>query len=354
MKSTLSCQYPAISMLPEPSVSNLFIGVISRSLERRGVDPSQLCAELDPSALSSAGSSRLRLSQLQALFARAVRLSGDPAFGLHVASETSEASLGLLAHLILHAPTLRTALQVCARFHALVIDDGQMSLSERDGTASLRCEFSRNAAFGATYTEFLISGLMRMLGELAVARKHVSAVYFEHARPAHHTAYTQVFGHQVQFEQPVTGIDFAGELLDRPRLLHQAELYQLFETHAERSLELLPQPRSLTQQLQRYLAAQPIARVPDLPQAARALNTSARSLRRRLAREGVSYRDIKQTALQHSATRLLRDPLRTLQEIAHALGFADASSFNRAYKRWAGLTPGQFRVALRERHTPGR
>jgi AraC-like DNA-binding protein len=247
----------------------------------------------------------------------------------------------------MHAPTLRAALQVCSRFNSLVIDDGYMFLSERGTAARLRCEFSRGAAFSTTYAEFALSGLMRMLLEFGAARTQVSAVYFEHVRPAHYAAYARVFGERVvHFEHSFTGIDFAREILDRPRMLHHAELYQLFEAQAVRSLELLPQPRSLLDQLEKYLAAHPMARIPDLMQAARDLNTSTRSLRRQLAREGVSYRDVMQGARQRGAVRLLHDPKRTLQEIANELGFADASSFNRAFKRWTGRTPGQYRAGM--------
>lgn len=337
------------SLPPEPSVSNVLIGVLLRALERRGVEPSQFYAEIDELAIDSNGRSRLSLAQLEALFMRAIQLTGDPAFGLHISTDASEASFGLLAHLILHAPTLRAALHVCTRFHALVIDDGCMFLSERCDGARLRCEFSRGAAFGTVYSEFLIGGLMRMLREFGASPEQVR-VYFEHARPAHHTAYTQVFGDDVHFKQALTGIDFARELLDRPRLQHQAELYELFEVHAERSLELLPQPRSLLQRLKKYLAAHHVGRIPDLSRAARDLETSERSLRRQLAREGVSYREIAQAALQHGASRLLRDPKRSLQAIAHEMGFSDASSFSRAFRRWTGLTPGQYRERYRPQH----
>jgi AraC-like DNA-binding protein len=326
---------------PEPSVSHILIAAIGRALERRGIDASLLCGDPRPP--------RLAFSELQELFARAIELSGDASLALQIVSDASEASFGLLAHLILYAPTLRAALEICSRFHPLMIDDGCMFLSERGDTARLRCEFLRGTSFDATFAEFILSGLMRMLREFGAMPDQVSAVYFEHARPSHHAAYTRVFGDQVRFEQALTGLDFARALLDRPSRLHQAELFHMFESEAQRSLELLPQPRSLVQQLEKYLAVHPVGRMPALPQAARDLNTSERSLRRQLSREGLSYREVTQAALQRGAVRLLRDPNRTLQEVAHTLGFADASSFNRAFKRWTGLAPGQYRADLRQR-----
>jgi AraC-like DNA-binding protein len=76
---------------------------------------------------------------------------------------------------------------------------------------------------------------------------------------------------------------------------------------------------------------------------ARDLATSERSLRRRLADEGVSYRALVQTVLETRATQMLSDPQRSIQETAHAMGFSDVVAFQRAFKRWKGVTPGEYR-----------
>ena len=78
---------------------------------------------------------------------------------------------------------------------------------------------------------------------------------------------------------------------------------------------------------------------------ARELGLSARSLRRRLADEGVAYKDLVQSVLEIRATQMLSDPKRTIQETAAEMGFSDPSAFQRAFKRWKGVTPGQFKEA---------
>ena len=79
----------------------------------------------------------------------------------------------------------------------------------------------------------------------------------------------------------------------------------------------------------------------------RELGLSVRSLRRRLLEEGTSYRELTQTLQYESACSMLRNPELTLQAIAHALGFADCSTFHRAFMRWSGSTPGAYREAAR-------
>ena len=74
---------------------------------------------------------------------------------------------------------------------------------------------------------------------------------------------------------------------------------------------------------------------------------SLRSLQRHLADEGCRFDALLNECRQNLALLHLRDPQCSLAEVSHLLGFADTSSFNRAFKRWTGMTPGQFRDGLR-------
>ena len=99
--------------------------------------------------------------------------------------------------------------------------------------------------------------------------------------------------------------------------------------------------------LRYYLGALPPSRIPGMANAARRLGMSERSLRRRLAAEGTSYREVVRVALEAKAGRLLRDPARSIKETAAALGFADTAAFHRAFKRWTGVTPLEYRRRTR-------
>jgi AraC-like DNA-binding protein len=83
--------------------------------------------------------------------------------------------------------------------------------------------------------------------------------------------------------------------------------------------------------------------MPDMDGIARDLGLSTRSLRRRLAEDGASYKALVQSVLELRATQMLGDPNRTIQDTAAEMGFSDASAFQRAFKRWKGMTLGQFR-----------
>jgi AraC-like DNA-binding protein len=78
--------------------------------------------------------------------------------------------------------------------------------------------------------------------------------------------------------------------------------------------------------------------------AARELGISERSLRRRLEDEGSSFRAVTQTVLEETARSMLRNPDLTVHETSYALGFARPTAFHRAFKRWTGITPVQYRA----------
>ena len=80
-----------------------------------------------------------------------------------------------------------------------------------------------------------------------------------------------------------------------------------------------------------------------MAEVAQQLGMSERSLRRRLAAEGVTYTQLFEQALASAAKRMLRDPDQSILGAAYAMGFSDSSAFHRALKRWTGVTPKQYR-----------
>jgi AraC-like DNA-binding protein len=83
--------------------------------------------------------------------------------------------------------------------------------------------------------------------------------------------------------------------------------------------------------------------VPQAAEIARDMAMSERTLYRRLAEEGLTFRDVLTEAQSSLAQELLRDSDSSIAEIAFLTGFSEQSTFSRAFKRWVGLAPAQFR-----------
>jgi AraC-like DNA-binding protein len=130
-------------------------------------------------------------------------------------------------------------------------------------------------------------------------------------------------------------------------LNQDAEFHAALEAQAEKRLSRLDRNSTYADRVRALLlqrgVSQPSAQRADMNAVARALGLSARSLRRRLYDEGVSFVSIAEGALATLAKQLLSDEERSIQETAYALGFSDPSAFYRAFKRWTGTTPKSYR-----------
>jgi len=87
----------------------------------------------------------------------------------------------------------------------------------------------------------------------------------------------------------------------------------------------------------------------SLDAVARVLGTSRRSLQRDLATDGASFKGITDLVRRHLACDLLEQQRRSVGEIAFSLGFSEASAFHRAFRRWTGTTPQEYRRRFRQR-----
>lgn len=328
------------------SVSIVLVRAFVEVVERAGVPRERLLlgTKVNPQRLD-ASDARLEWAEFAHLQTRAVELTGDEALGLHIAEQASEAAFNLVAHLIVHAPTLRDGVELCLRFQRMFADDSELTLLEKDDTATLRLSFPRTTLrVDRMHAEFVMTGLVRIIKGFAGPAAPVRTASFEHARPDHHLEYTRVFGGTERYRQSFTGIELDRSRLDQPGLHHHAALYLLLRSQAERTLSHLTRGMGQAERLRQYFLARPrLGAIPDMAMVARDLGMSVRSLRRRLTEEGASYKAVVEEAFGMVATRMLSDSGRSIQETAHAMGFSDPTSFHRAFKRWTGMTPKQYR-----------
>ncbi|MBV1857044.1 MAG: AraC family transcriptional regulator [Nannocystaceae bacterium] len=161
--------------------------------------------------------------------------------------------------------------------------------------------------------------------------------------PGYRDEYTRTLACPVDFDVGVDELLIETPSLSLPQPRADERLREVLRRGVS---ELEPQSRnepSLAERLQQVLAEQLPTGQPRLPQAARSLAMSARSLHRALAHEGTSFKGELDVVRSQVATRLLLDPRISLAEIARALGFADTSALCRAFRRWHKMTPSAWR-----------
>jgi AraC-like DNA-binding protein len=327
-----------------PEVSGVLLRALADVVIQAGIAPDTLFQREERRfATCEPTDVRVPLPAYRALLARAIALTGDPAIGLRCALHASEAAFDLMAPLVAHVLTLRHAIQEASQFQSLVFNGAHLLLTERAGVARVRCEFPRSHdPTDRSLAEFLTAGLMRMLRGFRCSQSEFYAARFEHERPAYHHAYAEAFEGKERFSQEYTGVEFAADLLDRRHLHANPALQALVHTQAEQRLGRLSRP-AVIDRLRMYLLSEPSSRVPGMAVAARRLGVSVRTLRRRLAETGQSYRALTQEIQGERACMLLRNPDFTLQTVAGALGYAHTAAFYRAFKRWTGRTACDYR-----------
>lgn len=328
-----------------PQVSVVLVWTLAEAAERVGVARERLfsISGVDP-ALVGRPEGRISLASYDALVEAALDSTGDQALGLHMGEMASGATAGVMANLIEQSSTLRDGIDSLLRFHRLITDRPAWRLTERDGTATLLYEAASGPPRARRVRcESTMTGFFRMVRAFAPGAP-VQGVCFEHPAPPYLAEYTRIFENTARFEQPFTGILFESQLLDVEQGYRDADFRAAVELQAERRLSRLENSKSHTERVREYLAERPATEYRDMVRTARALGVSVRSLRRRLLEEGSSYSLVVEAALAALAKRLL-DEGRAIEDAAYEMGFSTPSAFHKAFKRWAGTTPTEYRRA---------
>src|SRR5690606_38591608 len=173
---------------------------------------------------------------------------------------------------------------------------------------------------------------------LAGRRIPLLAVELRCTEPEYIGDYRVMFSENLRFARPTTRIIFAAEALDLPVRRSGADMQAFLARYRDSN--------SLASQIKNVLRALPPVDWPICDQLARSLCMSPSTLRRRLAAEGLQYQAIKDSLRQEQATRWLADPAISYADIADQLGFADVSSFYKAFRKWTGTNPGHYRQLI--------
>jgi len=318
---------------------------LAQAVAEAGVAPADLlrAAQVDPAQLASEEACVPR-SVVYRVCELALDLTGDPALGLHWGERLREPTFNPVSHLIAHSANLRQAFESLRRFHRLLSDQPSFSITERADKVTVQCldQIGASLRMQRLASEMLVGGVIRLIRTFNVQAR-VDAVSFEYERPEYHGEYTRVFELEPRFEQPFTGIVFDRALMNMMSPHRDEDVHDALRVIAERRIRRLTQLTPFTSRVRDVLVEQARTQQPDMNGVARALGLSRRSLRRRLVAEGSSYKAIVKEALAIVAKQYLRDRRLTIQETAFEMGFADTSTFHRAFKRWTGRTPSAYR-----------
>ncbi|HJL03690.1 MAG TPA: AraC family transcriptional regulator ligand-binding domain-containing protein [Polyangiaceae bacterium LLY-WYZ-15_(1-7)] len=194
--------------------------------------------------------------------------------------------------------------------------------------------------------ELALAAALALSREVSTAELRPIAVHLTHPAPHRPSEIEECFGCPVRFGADRDALEVPADLLRLPNRLGDPAVSRFFEGHLDDALSALPLD-ALARRVRAEIGRSLSEGVPPLADTAARLGMSARTLQRRLAEGGTSFKALVDDARRELADRLLRESAHGLAEVAFLTGFADQSSFGRAFKRWYGTTPAAHRISAR-------
>lgn len=313
----------------------------------RGHDPDELCrrAGLHHAALRVEGA-RVPYGAAEALGLRAAEMTRDENLGLHLAQDVP-ARVGYDAGLLLlmASPSLRAGLHRMVRFQRYWGDGQRSTLHPSPGGLRVRYAVigsdpaARRHGDECAMAEVVV-GMRALSGREVTPR----VVRFRHGAPADTAEHAALFGCALEFGAEHTELDLDDATLDGP-LPHANEAYaSIFQAQVEAALASLPGESGLADDVRAAARASLAGGACTLAGTARVLGVSARTLQRRLGERGTSFAALVDALRRELALEYLDQGV-AVQEVAFLLGYAEASAFHHAFKRWTGRTPERARAS---------
>lgn len=317
------------------------------ALEIEGLDTRQLFAELglDYEALDDP-EARFPQDDMTRLWHRALALSGNPAIGLNMARGVRPTSFHVVGYALMTSRTLRDGIGRLVRFQRIIAEGADLSLRpEPDGYVLSLAIHGDRLPPATPSLEASLAYLLTFCRWVAGTGVMPVETRFRGPAPANLVPYQEVFGDTLRFGCAEYALVFSRSVMERSLPTANEELARLHDRFAGEYLARFSGSRVS------HSARQVICRL--LPQGepkrevvAQALLLSQRTLQRRLQEEGTSFQALLEDTRRELALQYLAQPDRSLLEVAYLLGFSDPSNFFRAFRRWFGTTPGEYRNRL--------
>jgi AraC-like DNA-binding protein len=277
---------------------------------------------------------------------RLVALTLDDEFFGQDSRRMKAGSFAMLVHSVLGCKNLGQALDRSLRFYGLILDDIGGSLLREGNEATIMLRERAGIAPRVFGHEVLLMLLHGVACWLVGRRIPILRAQFGYPEPAHSAEYRLMYCTDLAYGRPHTAIVFAADYLNLPIVQNERSVKEFLRTAPESILVKYKNGSSLSARIRRRLRQLLPGELPDFERLAGELNMTTATMRRRLHEEGASYQGIKDQLRRDLAIGYLSHSDRSVMDIALELGFSERSAFHRAFRKWTGASPGEFRRGL--------
>jgi AraC-like DNA-binding protein len=337
----------ATGELSQPIVPSIYAAQLVQLSQRWRVDASELleATSLTPALLEDpqAHISPLALAEL---VLRALRLTDEPGLGFYYGLQLKLSSHGAVGMAALASATLREALHVAERFVTLRAPYLRLSASLVGERAELTLHTPGAEQLDERLIVFVTEALFTALvqiGNMLLGRALSGMVELAYREPQHFSGFAHLWPGPVRFARGHSRLVFPTKLLDEPLRMADEVAARRALLECERELATLQQTSSLLASVRHQLSRRALG-FPSLTELARERHVSARTLKRKLAEQGTSYRRLLDELRRDRALALLEAENHTVEQVAEQLGYSDGANFNRAFRRWLSVSPSEWRA----------
>jgi AraC-like DNA-binding protein len=288
----------------------------------------------------------LSYTERSRLLVRCAERARCPHFGLLVGQRAGLSSFGLVGFLMQSAPTVRAALEAVVQFFPLHNPNATTEVIESGGYVSFGHTILRHDGPGLEHVVDLSAAIMvNALRALCGYGGQPVELRLARGRPEDVTPYQRFFQVPLVFDSRDTGLLAPSSWFDRPVPTTDPLLHRMLR---QRIADLVSGwGEGLTARVRRTLPSLLAGGESGVGGVARGLGLSTRTLNRRLAAEGTSFAGLRDETRYATARQMLAETAMPVGEIATQLGYANASAFTTAFRRWAGVAPASWRAAHR-------
>jgi AraC-like DNA-binding protein len=280
----------------------------------------------------------------------AAKLIGDDRLGFHLAMETDTRELGIIHYILSASNSALDAAKNLSRYHHLVNTTTSLVLEDGDRHVTIDTTFRPGLeGFEKQIAEWGTTAFLAELRRLTNSNMVPQRLTFVHRRGSEVREFEDFFGCQIRFGANRQSIVFAKKDLVLP--IHSADphLLNILKAFCEDALSRRTMPLTpVRSRVERTLLEVMPKGEATVPNVAKVLAMSPRSLERRLNEEGTSYTAVLSELRRELALQYLGDKTLGIGQIAWLLGYSEVTSFNHAFRRWTSRSPKNVRAGLKK------
>ncbi|MEM6582075.1 MAG: AraC family transcriptional regulator [Pseudomonadota bacterium] len=340
-------------MAAKPALTNSMLGSfivpVAQALRQAGLDPVAVVEEVGLDLAKGANPDwRVEQAAFDRLLEHCVAVTDDEAFGLLAADQLQPQVLHSLGLAWLASDTVYDGLVRLQRFGRMVSTAVDLQLEEERDTVHLKLSADPGLAMLGPYSRDYTVGIVTRMCRLTLGEFLAPVmILMERAAPTKPDRWEYMLASRVVFDAAATRITWSRADIMEPLVTGDPRLARINDEHTQAYLDGF-----LARSTSREVVDKIVEKLPDGPpsqqQIAEALYVSNRTLQRKLREEGTSYKELLRDTREKLACKYLSSPGRSVVETAYLLGFSEPSTFSRAFKRWTGTAPAQYRESALE------